>query len=75
MKIMKYEQTPFRIHINQINDIQKAPFFGCRKIVRMKFNPKPVKPLVKPLHSFMIKGVKIQAYSRRDALKRYNHLK
>ncbi|EXY84477.1 hypothetical protein M079_2370 [Bacteroides fragilis str. 3996 N(B) 6] len=41
----------------------------------MKFNPKPVKPLVKPLHSFMIKGVKIQAYSRRDALKRYNHLK
>lgn len=71
---MKYEQTPFRIYVDQINDI-KEELFSDRRKVRMGFDPKPLKPLVKPLYSFMIKGVKIQAFSRKDALKRYNHLK
>lgn len=71
---MKYEQTLFRIYVDQINDIKEG-LFSDRRTVRMKFDSKPFKPLVKPLYSFMIKGVTIQAFSRKDALKRYNNLK
>lgn len=46
------------------------------------FNEKPKewdsvvpKPCHRPLSEFSIKGVKIMAYSRKDAIKRYNHQK
>lgn len=49
---------------------------------RVKFNvPKGYRPSIKQkcqpkvLHEFTIKGVKIMASSRKDAIKKYNHRK
>lgn len=41
--------------------------------------PSPSLPKAKPptiqLHTFIIKGVEIKARNKKDAIKRYNHLK
>lgn len=44
-----------------------------------EFKTPPLSQILKPkpiqLHKFNIKGVRIEARSRKDAIKRYNHLK
>lgn len=44
-----------------------------------KFETLPLSKILRPqpvqLHKFNIKGVEIEARSRKDAIKRYNHLK
>jgi len=35
--------------------------------------PNPPKNQPKKLHLFTVKGVEIEAYSKKDAIKRYNH--
>ncbi|MDL2254980.1 hypothetical protein LJC38_00160 [Parabacteroides sp. OttesenSCG-928-K15] len=37
------------------------------------YEPKPQNPAHRPLSKFVIKGVEIEEYSRKDAIKRYNH--
>lgn len=51
------------------------PYFMNRKD-RMAFNPDyKVKSSVKELREFTIKGMKVRAYSKKDAIKRLIHKK
>ena len=45
--------------------------YHTRKMANV-YEPKPQKPAHRPLSKFVIKGVEIEAYSRKDAIKRYN---
>lgn len=36
------------------------------------YSPKPIKVLPKQLHRFIIKGIEVEAYSKKDAIKRLN---
>ncbi|MCM1438774.1 MAG: hypothetical protein NC131_06135 [Roseburia sp.] len=42
---------------------------------RPKTTPKSHKPIEKPMREFSIKGHKVMAYSRKDAITRLKHLK
>ena len=52
---------------------------GLRAYHNMPHFSSPPLPTAKPqpvqLHTFKIKGIEIKARSKKDALKRYNHLK
>lgn len=48
--------------------------FGRNDEVRPNYNPIVRKPAEKKLNMFTIKGINIEAYSKKDAIKRYNHL-
>lgn len=61
-------KAPFidRCAKSQISDSKKSPVLlpSDKQILKQK-----------TLHSFCIKGIPIQAFSKKDAIKRYNHLK
>jgi hypothetical protein len=50
--------------------------YSMNRKERMAFNPDyKVNSSVKELREFMIKGEKVMAYSKKDAIKRLNHKK
>jgi hypothetical protein len=51
------------------------PYFINKKVVHPNYNTAIVIPKEKELHKFIIKGCDIMAYSRKDAIKIFNHNK
>lgn len=61
---------------NAINDFKDSVYIDESPKPRMKFNPNYREQIVKKqLHEFTIKGHKIMARSRKEAIKKINHKK